>query len=358
MSVEPSAAASLQTVAVTAGRPVAVPDAPLSEPIMMASTYVAGGAREYGRLSNPTWEAFETAVGMLEGGRALAYSSGLAAVASLLDLVPLGGRVVAPRGAYNGLCNQIADLQARGRLEGVWVEPTDTEAWVSAVEDADLVWLESPTNPLLEVIDLPTVIAAAREAQAYVAVDNTFATPLRQRPLELGADVVVHSVTKYLSGHSDVVMGVLVTADPEIGDVLKVRRDLLGAIPGPFETWLATRGLRTLGVRLDRAEANAQELAQRLSGHPGVTRVRYPGWGAMVSIEIDGGAAAADQVCASTRVWVPATSLGGVESTLERRRRWNAEPAFVPESLVRLSVGIEDIADLWSDLAEALGTLG
>jgi cystathionine gamma-synthase len=184
-------------------------------------------------------------------------------------------------------------------------------------------------------------------------VDNTFATPLLQQPLDLGADLVVHSATKYISGHSDVVMGALVTRDDELHDVLKGRRDLLGAIPGPFEAWLALRGLRTLALRVDRAQANAKELVQRLGEHPGVTEVRYPGFGAMVSIVL-ADAGAADRLTHGTSLWVHATSLGGVESTLERRRRWQSEPTTIPEGLVRLSVGIEDVEDLWEDLATAL----
>jgi cystathionine gamma-synthase len=190
-----------------------------------------------------------------------------------------------------------------------------------------------------------------------VVVDNTFATPLLQRPLELGADIVLHSATKYLAGHSDVQMGAIVTADDELYAVLKGRRDLVGAVPGPFEAWLALRGLRTLHLRVERAQANATELARRLESHPAVSEVRYPGFGGIVSMVVAEGALAADLLTHKTKLWVHATSLGGVESTLERRRRWKAEPATIPEGLVRLSVGIEDVEDLWRDLATALDTL-
>ncbi|MGZ4456793.1 MAG: aminotransferase class I/II-fold pyridoxal phosphate-dependent enzyme, partial [Nocardioides sp.] len=203
----PTPAWKPSTVAVTAGRPPHEPDQPLNVPVTMASTYVAGGDLEYGRYGNPTWTAFEDALGALEGGRALSFSSGLAAVATVLDLVGQGAKVVAPRHSYNGTVLQLADLEARGRLRTELVDVTDTEAMVAACADAALVWLESPTNPALEIADIETITAAAHEAGAYVVVDNTFATPLLQKPLELDADVVVHSATKYLAGHSDVLMG-------------------------------------------------------------------------------------------------------------------------------------------------------
>jgi len=364
---------SPDTVTVKAGRPAHEPDAPLNPPVVLASTYVAGGDMEYGRYGNPTWTAFEDTLGVLEGGRALAYSSGLAAVAALLDLVPVSGVVVAPRHAYLGTLAQLADLEKRHGFEVRQVDVDDTDAVVAAVPGADLLWLESPTNPAVEVADLPVVCQAGREAGALVVVDNTFATPLVQRPLEVGADVVLHSATKYLSGHSDVMLGAVVTRDARMYDRLEHRRRETGAIPGTFETWLALRGMRTLHLRIERAQANAAALAGRLAGHPALERVRYPGlredpgharateqmrgYGAIISIEVRGGAAAADRLCATTRLWVTATSLGGVESTLERRRRWPGEAPTIPEGLVRLSVGIEDIGDLWADLEQALAGL-
>ena len=345
------------TRAVHAGRPARVPDAPFNEPITMASTYVAGGDREYGRYANPTWSAFEEALAGLEGGeegaRCLSFATGLAAVATVLDLVGADQVVVAPRHAYNGTVMQLADLEARGRLRTHLVDITDTDAVVAACEDAALVWLESPTNPAMEIADLATITAAAHDAGARVVVDNTFATPVLQRPLETGADIVVHSATKYISGHSDVLLGALVTRDQELWQVLKHRRDLIGAIPGAFEAWLALRGLRTLPLRVERAQANAAELARRLAEHAAVNEVRYPGFGGMVSVVL-ADAASADALTRGTSLWVHATSLGGVESSFERRRRWASEPATIPEGLVRLSVGIEDVEDLWDDLAGAL----
>lgn len=341
------------TRVVHAGRPPHEPDQPLNVPITMASTYVAGGDLEYGRYANPTWAAFEDALGQLEGGRCLAFSSGLAVVATLLDLVGLDQTVVAPRHAYNGTTRQLADLEARGRVRPLLVDISDTDAVVAACEDAALVWVESPTNPAMEVADIPAIVAAAHEAGARVVVDNTFATPLLQQPLDLGADVVVHSATKYLAGHSDVVMGALATRDDELYAVLKGRRDVIGAIPGPFEAWLALRGLRTLSLRVERAQANAAELARRFEQHPAVVEVRYPGFGGMLSVVLPD-AGSADALTHGTSLWVNATSLGSVESTFERRRRWQSEPVSIPEGLVRLSVGIEDVDDLWDDLAAAL----
>ena len=345
------------TLAVTAGRPAHEPDSPLNTPLTMASTYVAGGDTEYGRYGNPTWTAFEEALGALEGGRCLAFASGLAAVATLLDLVGAGSKVVAPRHAYNGSVLQMADLEARGRITAELVDITDTDAVVKACADAALVWVESPTNPALEVADIPAIVAAAHEAGAYVVVDNTFATPLLQQPLTQDADIVLHSATKFIAGHSDVLLGAVVTRDDELFRVLKHRRDMIGATPGTLEAWLALRGLRTLHVRLERAQANAQELVRRMTGHPAVAEVRYPGFGAIVSIVLAEGALAADLLTRKTSLWVHATSLGGVESTFERRRRWKSEPATIPDGLVRMSVGIEDVDDLWDDLAAALDDL-
>ncbi|MFT4082433.1 MAG: PLP-dependent transferase [Nocardioides sp.] len=342
------------TVAVHAGRPPHDIDQPLNVPITMASTYVAGGAKEYGRYANDSWTAFEETLGALEGGRALAFASGMAAIVAVLDLVS-DSTVIAARHSYQGTVGMLGDLEARGRLRARLVDISDTAAVTAAIDDETaLVWIESPTNPAMEVADIAAIAEAAHAAGVRVVVDNTFATPILQRPLELGADIVVHSATKYLAGHSDLLMGAVVVADPELYDVLKGRRDLTGAVPGAFEAWLALRGLRTLPLRVERASANAAELARRLSDHPALTEVRYPGLGAMVAIVVAGGADPADLVVRSTEVWTHATSLGGVESTFERRRRWRTEATTIPEGLIRLSVGIEDVEDLWRDLAGAL----
>ena len=377
---EPDDALSPSTLAVTAGRPRAEPNAPLSTPIVHASTYVASpgapqpGDLGYGRWTNPTWQAFETALGRLEGGDALLFASGMAAISAVVEQVPDGGRVVVPSAAYNGSLVLFGELAERGRLDVVDVKIADTDAVRAALATgAHLLWLETPTNPLLEVADLPALVAAGHAAGAVVAVDNTFSTPLLQTPLAHGADVVVHSVTKYLAGHSDVLLGAAVTRDPVLREALHRHRTTRGGIPGPAEAWLALRGLRTLHLRVERAGANAVELARRLSGHPAVSRVRHPslpddpghsravaqmrGFGAIVAIELAGGPEAAERLSAAVRLWVHTTSLGGVESTLERRRRHATEPTGVPESLVRLSVGVEDVEDLWADLERALSGL-
>jgi cystathionine gamma-synthase len=223
-----------------------------------------------------------------------------------------------------------------------------------ACAGAALLWIESPTNPLLQVADLPAVIAGAHRSGTRVVVDNTFATPILQRPLDDGADIVLHSVSKSLSGHSDLLLGALVASDPALADAITERRILLGASPSPFDCYLALRGIRTLAVRVERAQDNARVLAGRLAGHASVSRVRYPGFGSMIAIEHADGPEAAEATCGTVTLWTHATSLGGVESLLERRRRWSGESDQVPESLIRLSVGIENVDELWADLEQAL----
>jgi cystathionine gamma-synthase len=358
------------TVVVHAGRPARVPDAPLGESPVFSSTYIAGGDRGYGRFDNAAWAALEETLGRLEGGRGLTFASGMAAAAAVCDLVPVGGRVVAPQHAYSGVLALLDQQASTGRLVVERVDITDTAAVSAAVVGADLLWIESPTNPAMEVADLPALCAAGRAAGARVVVDNTFATPLLQQPLALGADLVMHSATKFIAGHSDVVLGAIVTPDEELWAALELRRRSLGAIPGPMEAWLALRGLRTLALRLERAQSNAAFLASKLLDHPRVSRVRYPGlpddpghdraaaqmsgFGAILAVELGGDAEGAQRVCESTSLWVHATSLGGVESMLERRRRWPSEAPTIPEDLIRLSVGIEHPDDLWADLAQAL----
>lgn len=359
-----------ETVVITAGRPKRRPDAPLNEAVTFASTFHAGGPVAYGRDGNPTWTAFEDALGVLEGGTALAFASGMAASMAVLDEVPIGGTVVAPFRSYYGT-RKLLDDAPDGRWTVRFVDIADTAATLDACVGADLLFVESPTNPLLEVADLAALSAGAHDRDVIVAVDNTFATPLGQRPLDHGADVVVHSVTKFLAGHSDVILGATVTqlGRGELGDRLRRRRSSHGAIPGPMETFLALRGLRTLALRYERAEANARVLAQRLVDHPAVERVRYPGlptdaWheradaqmtgpGFMISFEVFGGAPVAEAVARSGRLIVHATSLGGIETTIERRGRWPGEET-TPPALLRLSVGCENVDDLWRDLEHAL----
>ncbi|GAC1532493.1 MAG: PLP-dependent aspartate aminotransferase family protein [Acidimicrobiales bacterium] len=358
------------TRAVTSGRSHE-PGGPVNPGIAMSSTFRHGGPDVYARDANDTWEAFEGALGDLEGGTALAFASGMAAISAVFETLPVAATVVVARGCYNGTTKWCADAAARGRLTVRTVDVTDTPAVVAASAGAALVWLESPTNPTLDIADIAPIVAGARACGALVAVDNTLATPLRQQPLTLGADVVVHSVTKWIAGHSDLLMGAAVSADADLVAALRSRRTLYGAIPGSFDAWLSLRGLRTLPARLDRAEASAEVLASRLEGHPGVERVRYPGLeshpgyavalrqttgpGAMVSFVVRGGADRAEAVTAGLEVLTPGTSLGGVETLIERRGRYAFEET-TPPGLLRMSVGQEDVEDLWEDLDRSLRT--
>ena len=342
-----------ETIAVSAGRPAHAPDQPLNTPVVFASAFGAGGELEYARYDQPNSRAFEDALGGLEGGRALAFASGMAATSAVIDLVPLGGRVVVPRHSYLGTIALLRSAETAGRLTLTEVDITNTDEVIEALTGAALAWLESPTNPALEVADLPTLLAAARAAGVRSVVDNTFATPIMQRPLELGADVVMHSATKFLSGHSDVILGALVVADDALGDELPTRRKLLGGMAGPMELYLALRGLRTLALRVERSSANAVELVRRFASHSALHELRYPGFGAIVAFVLPD-AERADAFIPRLQLWRHATSLGGVESTLERRRRHAGESASIPEGLVRLSVGIEHVEDLAADLQRAL----
>jgi cystathionine gamma-synthase len=222
---------------------------------------------------------------------------------------------------------------------------------------AALVWLESPTNPGLDIADLETLITQAKKMGIGVAVDNTFATPLVQNPLAMGADIVMHSVTKFLSGHSDVLMGSLSTNDQALFKRLLEFRSINGSIPGPFESWLALRGLRTFPLRFNKSQESAKALVLKLAAHPKITRVRYPGFGAIISFEVDGSAELTQKVCESSTLIAHATSLGGVESLWERRRRWPKESLSVPEQLIRLSVGCEHVDDIWDDIENALASI-
>lgn len=344
-----------ETIAVSAGRPARAPGAPLNEPIMPASTYHHGGDLGYGRDGNPGWEALEAALGELEGGHGVTFASGLAAVTAILDELPQGTRVIAQRAPYYGVSKLLAERAERGQLEVETHAALTVDAIAGTIAGAGLVWIESPTNPMLDVVDLPAVIAAAKRAGAMVVVDNTFATPLRQTPLALGADLVVHSGTKLIGGHSDLLLGAVVAADPGFQRRLLDRRSMTGSTPGVLEAHLALRGLRTLPVRLARAEATARDLAARLVRHDRVSRVRYPGTGSMVSFETTGSGEDAEAVCEATRLIVHATSLGGAETSMERRARYASERAVgTPDTLIRLSVGLEHVDDLWRDLEGAL----
>jgi cystathionine gamma-synthase len=342
-------------------------------PVLSATFRHAGdGTNAYLRNeSSDSVRAFEQAIGDLEGGTAIAFASGMAAVAAVIEGLAVGSTLVAPTTAYSGTLSLVAEQQRLGRATVRSVDIVDTDAVRAALPGADLLWLEALTNPLLGVPDLPTLFEAARQAGVLVGLDATFATPIALRALDHGADIVMHSATKFLSGHSDLLMGVLIVRSPALAESLLTRRRLSGAMPGALECFLALRGLRTLAVRMDRAQSNAMELATRLAAHPAVSRVRYPGlaadpghgrasrqqtgYGAVVSFEVAGDAADAERVCESVRLVTHATSLGGVESLIERRARYDIDAAAgTPPTLLRLSVGIEHVEDLWADLDQAL----
>jgi cystathionine gamma-synthase len=345
---------------------------PLNLPPVFASAFHANGSHSYAREGNPTWEAFERALGALEGGDAIAFSSGMAAIAAALEDLPVGALVVAPDDAYFELHRLLADRARTGRLDVRTADASDTAAIIAALDGADLVWVEALTNPMLDVCEVDAIVEAATRRGVTSIVDATLATPALQRPLDLGADVVVHSASKYIGGHSDLLLGAAATRDRRRAGRLRRARTALGAVPGAMEAFLALRGLRTLPLRLERSCASAIELARRLERHPAVERVRYPGlvadpghvkalrlmdgFGAMVACELSGGAHHAAAVCASVRVWTHATSLGGVESLIEHHFGASGRER-PPPGLLRMSVGCEDPDDLWDDLERALNSL-
>jgi len=355
---------------VAAGRPTE-PGQPLNPPIVPASNFVLGEGPIYARdTGTPTWAALEELVGGLEGGTSVAFSSGMASVAAVFQQLPSGAKLVLPPDCYQGVLGLANDGAARGFWSVQLVEVDDTEEWIEAAETADLIWLESPSNPLLTVADLATICAAPRKPGSILGVDNTFATPLNQRPLDLGADVSMQSATKFIGGHSDLLTGVITTRDDEMLEHLREARVLAGATPGALETYLALRGARTLALRFEAAQDNAAILAERLEAHHAVDLVRYPGlashpthqvaaeqlggFGTIISFDVAGGAEAADRACKSIRLISHATSLGAVDSTMERRAGQPGQE-HIPAGMIRFSVGIEDADDLWRDLEQALG---
>lgn len=362
-------AGSIESWLVSAGRD-RHPGAPLNIPPFPASNFVLGERRAYSRDDGtPGWEALEELVGGLEGGSSLAFASGMAGIAAIFDQLSIGSVIALPDDCYQGVTGLSEFGQERGRWTVRRIAVTDTASWVEACRTADLIWLESPSNPLLTVADLDVICASPRKPGAILGVDNTFATPLNQRPLSLGADLVVHSVTKFIGGHSDLLCGVVTVRDNARLASLRQARELAGATPGTLETFLAARGARTLAVRLERAQHNAMILAERIASHSEVAVTRYPGlaihpshaaakrqlkgFGTIISFDVRGGAEAADAVCARLRLIQHATSLGAVESTMERRASIPGQE-HLPPGLLRLSVGIESVEDLWTDLDRAL----
>ena len=378
--------AGLETLAIHAGQDPDPLTGAVVPPIYQVSTYAqdgVGGLRggyDYSRSANPTRAALEECLAVLEGGeRALAFASGMAAEDCLLRAIcSPGDDVIIPGDAYGGTFRLFDKVLTQWAVSYRPVPLTDLAALRQALADkpARAVWVESPTNPLLGVADISAIAQACRDAGALLVVDNTFASPFLQNPLALGADVVVHSTTKYLGGHSDVVGGALVVADPALGERLAFLQNATGAVAGPFDAWLTLRGVKTLGVRMERHCANAAEVAAMLAGHPAVAEVLYPGlpehpgydvavkqmrgFGGMVSVRLRGGEEAAVAACGRTRVFTLGESLGGVESLIEHPARMThasaaGSPLAVPPDLIRLSVGLESAADLLADLHQALG---
>jgi cystathionine gamma-synthase len=355
---------------VAAGRPAKQPDGALNPPIALNSTFHQGGPVGYGRYGNETWSALEEAISVLEGGKTLLFSSGMAAISAVFSLLPEGAVIVAANNGYQGTTTLLKKLHESEKLKVRFVNLANTDECIAAIPGAQMLYLESPINPRLEVVDLPRIIAVGKSAGCGVAVDNTLATPLLQNPLALGADISIHSVTKYLSGHSDLILGSLSTKDHSLYARLEQSRRYGGAIAGPFEAWIALRGLRTFALRMQRSQENAMELANRLSKDPRISKVRYPGlttdsyhrlaksfmkgFGAMISFDVSASVEQVDLMCNSSKLIANATSLGGVESIWERRRRWATESETVPENSIRFSVGIENVDDLWEDIQQAL----
>jgi cystathionine gamma-synthase len=353
-------------------------------PVHLTTTYKqdgVGGLRggyEYSRSANPTRTALQEALAALEQGTTgMAFASGLAAEDTLLRTVcEPGSHVVLAGDAYGGTFRLISRVQSRWGVEHTPADLADLDAVRAALRPSTrVIWCETPTNPLLNIADIAGLAQVAHEAGALLVVDNTFASPYLQQPLTLGADVVVHSTTKYLGGHSDVVGGALVTADAGLGEQLAYNQNAMGAVAGPFDSWLVLRGIKTLGVRMDRHQDNAARIAEFLLGHPDVAAVLYPGlpehpghevaarqmsgFGRMLSFRLRGGEEQALKVCERAQVFTLAESLGGVESLIEHPGRMThasaaGSPLEVPADLVRLSVGIEDVEDLLADLEQAL----
>jgi cystathionine gamma-synthase len=351
-------------------------------PIYQTSTYVQRKVGEhqgyeYSRTGNPTRTALEECLASLEGAaHGLAFASGMAAEDAILRLLSPGDHILIPNDAYGGTYRLVSRVYEPAGYAFSAVDMTEVSACTDAWRDeTKLVWIETPTNPLLRVIDIEAVASLAHERGALVVVDNTFATPFLQQPLALGADVVVHSTTKYLSGHSDVIGGFAATSDASLAERLAFLQNAAGAVPGPFDCWLVLRGVKTLGVRMDRHCGNARAIAEMLAEHPAVERVYYPGldghpghavakrqmrdFGGMVSFTIAGGEDAALELVTRTRVFALGESLGAVESLIEHPARMThasvaGSPLAVDPALIRLSVGIEHADDLIADLKQAL----
>ncbi len=354
---------------ISQGRPTELGD-PLNFQPTMASNFRLPGERYYNRTEGTeTAGALEELIGGIEGGRTLAFSTGMAAVAAVFDSLAVGSTLVIPEDPYHATNGLAVEGERQGRWTVRRLDLADTDAWVAAAVDADLLWVETPANPLMTVADLPAICSAPRKEGCLVAVDGTFATPLVQKPLELGADISMHSATKFIGGHSDLMAGVLTVSDDVLYDDLWNRRVRLGSTIGGLEAFLAIRGARTLPLRMERSMENAAILAERLDVHSDIARVRYPGlpshdthahaakfmdgFGAMMSFDVVGSGERASAVVEHTSIVNNATSLGGIESTWERRALIPGQETM-PPTLIRFSVGCENVDDLWADITAAL----
>jgi len=343
--------------------------APLNVPPQLASNFYLPAERDYSRAQGTdTSETFEHLMAGLEGGHALAFASGMAAAHVVLNRLPVGATLAIPVDPYHGVKGLAVEAEEQNRWNILRLELDDTQGWIDAAMVADMLWLETPANPLMTVCDLPAICAAPRKDGAIVAVDSTFATPFVQRPLDLGADVVMHSATKFIGGHSDLLAGLLVTNSEDLYDEFRARRTLVGGTIGAMEAFLAIRGARSMPLRMEKAQANAEELAARLEASDDVAVVRFPGlashpthanaakfmtgWGAMISFETVGSGERATAICEQVEIINHATSLGGIETTMERRASVPGQETM-PPSLIRLSVGCENVEDLSNDLANA-----
>jgi cystathionine gamma-synthase len=375
---------SFETLAIHAGQEADATTGAVVTPIYQVSTYKqdgVGGLRggyEYSRSANPTRTALEQNLAAIEGGRrGLAFASGLAAEDCLLRTVLApGDHVVIPGDAYGGTFRLFSKVVEAWGVQWSVADTSDPAAVRAELRpNTKVIWVETPSNPLLGITDIAAIAGIVRGAGVRLVVDNTFASSYLQQPLSLGADVVVHSTTKYMGGHSDVVGGALVTGDDELGEQLSYHQNAMGAVAGPFDAWLVMRGIKTLAVRMDRHCANAARVAEMLTSHPKVTQVLYPGlpshpgheiaakqmkaFGGMVSFRVAGGEEAAVEVCNRAELFTLGESLGGVESLIEHPGRMTHASAAgsaleVPSDLVRLSVGIESVDDLLADLSQAL----
>lgn len=376
---------SFGTKAVRAGTEPEPITGAIMTPVFQTSTYVQpkpaeAKLHEYSRTGNPTRDALQTAIATLEGGRfGLSFSSGMSAVDTVARLLDQGDHVIAGNDLYGGTYRLFTKVYSRQGVEFTFVDPSDPAAVQAAIRPkTKLVWLETPTNPLLKIVDIAAVVRVAKQAKLMVAVDNTFATPALQRPLELGADVVIHSTTKYINGHADVIGGAIVVNDPELHKRLAFLQNAVGAVPGPWDCFLTLRGIKTLHLRMERHCDNADAAARFLVEQPQVERVHFPGlpthaghavakkqmrrMGGMISFELKGGVPAGYALCTRTKLFQLAESLGGVESLIEHPATMT-HASIAPEvrraggladGLVRISCGIEDEADLIDDLAQAL----